>query len=73
MQNRKLVPPLLNIARAHGLRRSMTPSESALWAAIRGKRLGVALCAQVPVGNFIADFVASAERLIVESMVKFIV
>jgi very-short-patch-repair endonuclease len=40
--------------------------ELALWNAIKGKKLGVQFRAQVPLGNFIADFAAIKERLIVE-------
>ena len=53
-------------ARAHGLRRSMTPSERLLWSCLRGKRLGVAFRRQAPLGRFVADFYAPALRLAVE-------
>ena len=43
-----------------------TPSEYALWQALRGGRLGVAFRRQVPVGRYIVDFLAPRERLIVE-------
>ena len=52
--------------RARQMRLSLTPSEAALWRALRGKQLGVAFRRQVPIGRFIADFVAPAQRLIVE-------
>jgi cyclase len=49
------------------MRFALTESESALWAAIRGRRLGVQFRRQVPVGDrFIADFLAPREMLIVE-------
>jgi very-short-patch-repair endonuclease len=54
-------------ARAHGLRKAPTVSESALWAELRGKKLGVSFRRQVPLaGRCVADFVAPAQRLIVE-------
>jgi very-short-patch-repair endonuclease len=48
------------------MRFSLTPSEAALWRALRGKQLGVAFRRQVAIGRFIADFVAPAQRLVVE-------
>src|SRR3954462_14011309 len=54
-------------ARAQAMRSSLTPSEQLLWARIRGRRLGVAFRRQVPLlGRFIADFLAPAERLVIE-------
>jgi very-short-patch-repair endonuclease len=52
--------------RAREMRRSLTVSESALWQVIRGKRLGVTFRRQVPIGKFIADFVAPGAKLVVE-------
>ena len=52
--------------RARQMRFALTPSEAALWRALRGKQLGVAFRRQLPVGRFIADFAAPAQRLIVE-------
>jgi very-short-patch-repair endonuclease len=37
-----------------------------LWAEIRGCRLGVWFRRQVPIGRYIADFVAPSVRLVVE-------
>jgi very-short-patch-repair endonuclease len=37
-----------------------------LWRALSGRRLGTSFRRQVPVGTFIADFLAPRERLIVE-------
>ena len=49
------------------MRASLTPSEARLWARIRGRRLGVVFRRQVPLlGRFIADFLAPAERLVIE-------
>ena len=49
------------------MRASQTRSEELLWARIRGRRLGVVFRRQVPLlGRFIADFYASAARLVIE-------
>jgi len=54
-------------ARAREMRAALTPSEQLLWVRIRGRRLGVLFRRQVPLlGRFIADFLAPAERLVVE-------
>jgi very-short-patch-repair endonuclease len=53
--------------RAAGMRAALTPSEAALWQALRGRQLGVAFRRQVVIGGaFIADFAAPAARLVVE-------
>jgi very-short-patch-repair endonuclease len=52
--------------RARQMRCAMTPSEQALWAALRGYRLGVYFRCQVVVGSFIVDFLAPTPRVIVE-------
>jgi very-short-patch-repair endonuclease len=44
-----------------------TPSEEALWQALRGGALGVAFKRQVPLGDrYIADFFAPSVGLVVE-------
>jgi very-short-patch-repair endonuclease len=48
------------------MRSALTPSEQKLWEAIRGCRLGVWFRRQVPLGRYIADFVAPSVRLVVE-------
>lgn len=49
------------------MRLSPTPSEHALFLALRGKRLGVSFKRQVPLlGRFIVDLYASKSRLVVE-------
>jgi len=48
------------------MRFALTPSEAALWAELRGGRLGVTFRRQVPIGRYIADFCAPAARLVVE-------
>jgi len=58
---------LLIAERAAEFRAFSTWSEQILWAAIRGGALGVRFRRQVSVGgSFIADFLASEVRLIVE-------
>jgi len=53
--------------RARGMRGSLTPSEQLLWARIRGRRLGAVFRRQVPLlGRYIADFLAPAQRLVIE-------
>jgi len=54
-------------ARASGMRRAPTASESALFELVRGGRLGVAFRRQVVVaGRYIADLFAPALGLVVE-------
>jgi very-short-patch-repair endonuclease len=53
--------------RARLMRASPTSTEQLLWARIRGRRLGVVFRRQVPLlGRFIADFLAPAQRLVIE-------
>jgi very-short-patch-repair endonuclease len=54
--------------RARELRARETPSERALWLAIRERQVcGVHFCRQVVIaGRFICDFVAAERRVIVE-------
>ena len=51
-------------ARQH--RNALTESEARLWSALNARQLGVSFRRQVPVGQFIADFLAPSVRLIVE-------
>ncbi len=49
------------------MRASPTPTEQLLWQRIRGRRLVVVFRRQVPLlGRFIADFLAPAQRLVIE-------
>ena len=52
--------------RARCMRAHMTLSETILWKAIRGGKLGVAFRRQVVIGDFIADFAAPSIKLVVE-------
>jgi len=52
--------------RARLLRSRPTPSEAALWEAVRGGKLGVWFKRQVVLGDYIVDFVAPRVRLVVE-------
>lgn len=49
-----------------GLRSAPTESEEILWSKLRGKRLGLSFRREVPVGRYIADFLAPSIRLAVE-------
>jgi len=57
--------PLITL-RARQHRSNLTPTEEALWAQLRGCRLGVWFRRQVPLGRFIVDFLAPSASLIVE-------
>ena len=53
--------------RACAMRAVPTSTEQLLWQRIRGRRLGVVFRRQVPLlGRFIADFMAPAQRLVLE-------
>ena len=52
--------------RAWCMRNAQTPSESALWQAIRRSQLGVSFKRQFPIGNHIADFAAPSVKLAIE-------
>ena len=53
-------------SRAQQMRVAPTASERTLWAALSGKRLGVAFRRQAVVGEYIVDFLAPKARLVVE-------
>jgi very-short-patch-repair endonuclease len=53
-------------AKAHQLRHHPTLSEHRLWSALKGSRLGLPFRRQVPISRYIADFVCTKARLIVE-------
>jgi very-short-patch-repair endonuclease len=52
--------------RARQMRFALTPSEAALWEAVRCGQLGVKFRRQVAIGRYIADFLAPRARLVVE-------
>ena len=52
--------------RAHFMRHNGTATERALWRDLSGNKLGVAFRRQVPVGRYIADFMAPSLKLIIE-------
>jgi len=55
------------INRARSMLHAPTPSEAALWEALRSGALGVAFKRQVPLGErYIADFFAPSVRLVIE-------
>ena len=51
---------------ARKLRRAMTPSETLLWSALRGNKLGFKVRRQHPVGPYVADFFVRDSGLIIE-------
>ena len=52
--------------RAIELRKELTPAEQKLWSRIRNNQLGVAFRRQHAIGNYIPDFCAPREKLIIE-------
>jgi very-short-patch-repair endonuclease len=52
--------------RARELRTNSTDAERYLWYFLRAKRFGYKFKRQVPIKNFIVDFVCSEKRLIIE-------
>jgi very-short-patch-repair endonuclease len=66
-RNRSAARSALLDERARAKRASLAPSEALLWARLRGRRLGPVFRRQVPLlGRSIADFLAPAERLVIE-------
>jgi very-short-patch-repair endonuclease len=52
---------------ARALRKNSSNAERLLWVALRNHRLnGASFRRQVPIGNYIADFVCHAARLVIE-------
>ena len=65
--NSAMRAPVLTLKRARGLRRSMTPPETALWSSLRSRQPGrPAFRRQHPVGPYILDFYCAKARLAVE-------
>ena len=66
---RPLVLPAHRVAIAHHAaahRAAPTLTEAILWQVLSGSKLGVAFRRQIPIGRYIADFVARSCKLIVE-------
>ena len=60
------VPPKLR-ANARALRRDSTDAERILWSELRAGRLnGASFRRQVPIENYIADFICHAAKLVIE-------
>ena len=53
-------------ARARQLRKNMTDAERLLWSKLRGKQLGFKFKRQVPVGNYIVNFLCPSKKLVIE-------
>jgi very-short-patch-repair endonuclease len=61
----KVLPRLRSNARA--LRKNSTDAERILWSELRDHRLnGAGFRRQVPIGNYIADFMCHAAKLVIE-------
>ena len=55
------------INQAKNLRKNMTPQEIKLWNILRNNNLnGLKFRRQVPIGNYVADFVCEMRNLIIE-------
>ena len=52
--------------RARDLRKNRTDAEMHLWYYLRASRLGFKFKRQVPIGQYIADFVCIEKRLVIE-------
>lgn len=64
---KRLVKSGRTLARARGLRRDMSDEERILWMLLRDRRFaGFKFRRQVPLGDFVADFVCYERKLIVE-------
>jgi very-short-patch-repair endonuclease len=53
-------------ARARDLRNAATPAERLLWRYIGASKLGVKFSRQMPVGEFVCDFLSRSHRLAIE-------
>jgi very-short-patch-repair endonuclease len=61
------IPPPINRSRARDMRTYATQAENLLWQALRNRQLeGYKFRRQVPLHNFILDFVCFERQLIVE-------
>lgn len=59
--------PKSKTAFARELRRDMTAAEAILWRSLRGSALdGLKFRRQVPIGNYVVDFLCVEHRLVVE-------
>ncbi|MCC6476087.1 endonuclease domain-containing protein [bacterium] len=58
--------PQQNWSRSRELRRAMTEAEERLWQCIRAGKIGTRVRRQMPIGPFIADFVLTEFKLIIE-------
>ncbi|MFN3432187.1 MAG: endonuclease domain-containing protein [Candidatus Sericytochromatia bacterium] len=56
----------MNTEQVRALRRNMTGPERRLWAALRGRSLGVKFRRQAPISCYIVDFACLERRLIIE-------
>jgi very-short-patch-repair endonuclease len=54
------------VAKARALRRTMSPSEIALWQMLRTRPAGLKFRHQHPAGPFVLDFYCAAKKLVIE-------
>ena len=54
------------VARARGLRRTMSPPEAKLWLILRQRPAGLKFRRQHPVGPYVADFYCPERKLVIE-------
>ena len=56
-----------NLENARNLRKNQTETEQILWSRLRNRQFfNLKFLRQVPVGNYIADFLCQSEKLIIE-------
>jgi very-short-patch-repair endonuclease len=61
------IPRSTMIGLARGQRRNSVSAEAIIWRALRDRRAeGLKFRRQVPIGNYIADFICFEKRLIIE-------
>jgi len=61
------MPHIKNVDKARDLRKNQTEAESLLWYHIRNKRFqGFKFRRQLPIGNYIVDFVCESVKVIIE-------
>lgn len=66
-QNYKTIYDKATLEKAKNLRKSTTDTEKILWFCLRNRRLNnLKFNRQVPIGNYIADFVCKEQKLIIE-------
>ena len=61
------MPHIKNVDKARDLRKNQTKAESLLWYHLRNKRFqGLKFRRQLPIGNYIVDFVCESLKVIIK-------